>query len=37
MPPLRFLTELRLDLACDRIAQTTDPLGRIAEDVGSIG
>jgi AraC family transcriptional regulator, activator of mtrCDE len=34
MPPLGFLTELRLGLARDRIAQTTDTLGRIAEDVG---
>jgi AraC family transcriptional regulator, activator of mtrCDE len=34
MPPLGFLTELRLGLARDRIAQTTDTLGRIAEEVG---
>ncbi len=34
MPPLGFLTELRLGLARDRIMQTTDALGRIAEDVG---
>ncbi|MEO6841393.1 MAG: AraC family transcriptional regulator [Bradyrhizobium sp.] len=34
MPPLGFLTELRLGLAHDRIAQTTDTFGRIAEEVG---
>jgi AraC family transcriptional activator of mtrCDE len=34
MPPLGFLTELRLDLARDRIAHTVDTLGRIAADVG---
>lgn len=34
MPPLGFLTELRLGLARDRIAQTADTLGRIAVDVG---
>jgi AraC family transcriptional activator of mtrCDE len=33
-PPLSFLTELRLGLARDRIAQTTDTFARIAEDVG---
>jgi AraC family transcriptional regulator, activator of mtrCDE len=34
MPPLGFLTELRLGLARDRIVETSDTLGQIAEDVG---
>jgi AraC family transcriptional activator of mtrCDE len=34
MPPLGFLTELRLGLTRDRIAQTVDTLGCIADDVG---
>ena len=34
MPPLAFLTELRLGTARNRIAQTAEPLARIAEDTG---
>jgi AraC family transcriptional regulator, activator of mtrCDE len=33
-PPLAFLTELRLGIARNRIAQTSDPLGEIAIDAG---
>ncbi len=34
MPPQAFLTEVRLGIARNRIAQTSDPLGEIAADVG---
>jgi AraC family transcriptional activator of mtrCDE len=34
LPPLAFLTEVRLGIARNRIAQTNDPLGKIAADVG---
>jgi AraC family transcriptional regulator, activator of mtrCDE len=34
LPPLAFLTEVRLGIARHRIAQTGEPLGKIAADVG---
>jgi AraC family transcriptional regulator, activator of mtrCDE len=34
MPPQAFLTELRLGIARNRLAQTPDPIGQIAADVG---
>jgi AraC family transcriptional regulator, activator of mtrCDE len=34
LPPLAFLTEIRLGIARNRIAQTRDPLGKIAAEVG---
>jgi AraC family transcriptional activator of mtrCDE len=34
MPPQAFLTELRLGIARNRLAQTPDPIAQIAADVG---